>query len=112
MDEGPRSLFQSGRKSRRSKDPHRAVRRGRPLTLENRRWKAFLRLTGETMVERDDEILDEFKGVVKALKRVGGDYSIIVNVEGGREESFLGGTGPIGATEHSPPSSRRRNRST
>ncbi len=65
------------------------------MTLENRRWKAFLRLTGETMVERDDEILDEFKGFVNALKRVGVDYSIIVNVEGGRKERFLGGTGPI-----------------
>ena len=68
------------------------------MTLENRRWKAFLRLTGETLVERDDEILDEFKGFVNALKRVGVDYSIIVNVEGGRAERFLGRTGPIRAT--------------
>ena len=78
------------------------------MTLENRRWKAFLRLTGETMVEKDDEILDEFKGFVNALKRVGVDYSIIVNVEGGRKERFLGGTGPIRATAHTPPSGRRR----
>jgi len=78
------------------------------LTLENRRWKAFLRLTGETLVERDDEILDEFKGFVNALKRVGVDYSIIVNVEGGRAERFLGRTGPIRATAHAPTIERRR----
>ncbi|OLC61936.1 hypothetical protein AUH73_05920 [archaeon 13_1_40CM_4_53_4] len=81
------------------------------MTLENRRWKAFLRLTGETLVERDDEILDEFKGFVNALKRVGVDYSIIVNVEGGRAERFLGRTGPIRATAHAPTIERRRYKS-
>jgi len=52
--------------------------------LEVRRWKAFLRLTGETLVERDEDVLNEFKGFVQALKRVGIDYSIIINVEGRR----------------------------
>jgi hypothetical protein len=52
--------------------------------LEVRRWKAFLRLTGETLVERDEDVLNEFKGFVQALKRVGIGYSIIVNVEGRR----------------------------
>ncbi len=65
------------------------------MTLENRRWKAFLRLTGETLVERDDEILD----------------AIIVNVEGGRAERFLGRTGPIRATAHAPTIERRRYKS-
>jgi hypothetical protein len=52
--------------------------------LEVRSWKAFLRLNGETLVERDEDILNEFKGFVQSLKRVGIDYSIIVNVEGRR----------------------------
>ena len=52
--------------------------------MEVRRWKAFLRLTGETLVERDEDVLNEFKGFVQALKRVGIDYSIIINVEGRR----------------------------
>ncbi len=78
------------------------------MTLENRRWKAFLRLRGETLVERDDEILDEFKGFVDALKRVGVDYSIIVNVEGGRTEHFLGRTGPIRAAATTPRHQGRR----
>jgi hypothetical protein len=52
--------------------------------LEVRSWKAFLRLNGETLVERDADILNEFKGFVQALERVGIDYSIIVNVEGRR----------------------------
>ena len=54
--------------------------------MEIRRWKAFLRLNGETLVERDEDILDEFKEFVQALKRVGIDYSIIVNVEGGKTQ--------------------------
>jgi hypothetical protein len=51
--------------------------------LEIRRWKAFLRLNGETLVERDEDILNEFKGFVQALKRAGIDYSVVVNVEEG-----------------------------
>jgi hypothetical protein len=43
-------------------------------------------LNGETLVERDEDILDEFKEFVQALKRVGIDYSIIVNVEGGKTQ--------------------------
>ena len=54
--------------------------------MEIRRWKAFLRLNGETLVERDEDILNEFKEFVQALKRVGIDYSIIVNVEGGKTQ--------------------------
>jgi hypothetical protein len=49
--------------------------------LEIRRWKAFLRLNGETLVERNEDILNEFKGFVQALKRAGIDYSVVVNVE-------------------------------
>jgi hypothetical protein len=62
--------------------------------LEIRRWKAFLRLKGETLVERDEDILDEFKEFVQALKRVGIDYSIIVNVEGGKTQ-LLGQQGQV-----------------
>ncbi len=46
-----------------------------------RRWKAFLRLNGETLVDREEDVLNEFKGFVQALKRVGIDYSIVVDVE-------------------------------
>ncbi|HYY92512.1 MAG TPA: hypothetical protein VE955_11040 [Candidatus Dormibacteraeota bacterium] len=62
--------------------------------MEIRRWKAFLRLKGETLVERDEDILDEFKEFVQALKRVGIDYSIIVNVEGGKTQ-LLGQQGQV-----------------
>ncbi len=68
--------------------------------LEIRRWKAFLRLTGETLVDRDEDILNEFKGFVQALKRVGVDYSIVVNVEGGKTQ-LLGPQGQSPAiSEH------------
>ncbi len=65
--------------------------------MEIRRWKAFLRLTGETLVDRDEDILDEFKGFVQALKRVGIDYSIVVNVEEGKTEHLVGGQGEFPA---------------
>lgn len=54
--------------------------------MEPRRWKAFLRLTGQTLVDNEDDILNEFKGFVSVLDKVGIDYSIIVNVERGRTE--------------------------
>ena len=62
--------------------------------MEIRRWKAFLRLTGETLADRDDEILNEFTGFVQALKRVGIDYSIVVTVEEGQ----LGNSSPRSET--------------
>ena len=49
--------------------------------MEIRRWKAFLRLEGDTSVEKDEDIMNEFKGFAQALNRVGIDYSIVVNVE-------------------------------
>lgn len=55
--------------------------------MEVRRWKAFLRLEGESIVEREEDIMNEFKGFVQTLKRVGIDYSIIVNVEKGKLEA-------------------------
>jgi hypothetical protein len=78
------------------------------MTSETRRWKAFLRLRGESLVETDDEILNEFEGFVHALRRVGVDYSIIVNVEGGRTEHLLGRTGQFGSkTPSLTPESKR-----
>jgi hypothetical protein len=56
--------------------------------MERRRWKAFLRLNGETLVESDEDILNEFKGFIQALKRVGIDYSVVVNVERGETETL------------------------
>lgn len=43
-------------------------------------------MNGETLVDRDEDILNEFKEFVQALKKVGIDYSIIVNVEGGKTQ--------------------------
>ena len=49
--------------------------------MEARRWKAFVRLTGESLVNRDEEILTEFKGFAQSLKRTGIEYSIFLKVE-------------------------------
>ena len=49
--------------------------------MEVRRWNAFLRLSGESQVNRVEEILTEFKGFAQSLKRVGIESSIILNVE-------------------------------
>jgi len=75
--------------------------------LEIRRWKAFLRLTGETLVDRDEDILDEFKGFVQALKRVGIDYSIVVNVEEGKTKHLVGGQGQFPAISRNSISQKR-----
>jgi hypothetical protein len=66
--------------------------------LEPRRWKAFLRLTGQTVVENEDDILNEFTGFVSLLDKVGIGYSIIVNVEPSRTERLAGQT-PQQSTE-------------
>lgn len=55
-----------------------------------RRWKAFLRLEGETSVEKDEDIMNEFKGFVQALNRAGIDYSIVVNEEVDQPEKLAG----------------------
>ena len=49
--------------------------------MKIRKWTAFIRLNGEMLVERDEEILNEFKGFVLGLKGVGIEYSLLVNVE-------------------------------
>lgn len=49
--------------------------------MEARRWKAFVRLSGESLVDRDEEILTEFKGFAQSLKRTGIEYSIFLKVE-------------------------------
>ena len=61
--------------------------------MEPRRWKAFLRLKGQTLADSEDDILKEFTGFVSALNRIGVEYSIIVDVESGRMERFNGRTG-------------------
>lgn len=71
-------------------------------TMVIRRWKAFLRLQGETQAERDEDILNEFKGFVQALKRVGIDYSIVVNVEEGRQDGLIGRQRHEASMAHSP----------
>ena len=58
--------------------------------LKARRWKAFLRLRGETMVDNDEDILREFNAFVQTLSRLGVDYSALVNVEGELAEHFSG----------------------
>jgi cytochrome c len=55
--------------------------------LETRRWKAFLRMNGETTVDSSQDILSEFKAMVEYLKWIGVDYSIVVQVEATQAES-------------------------
>jgi hypothetical protein len=71
--------------------------------MELRRWKAFLRLNGETLVESDEDILNEFKGFIQALKSVGIDYSVVVNVERGETETLK-------SAEHGPSITSRPSR--
>ena len=54
------------------------------LNLEARRWKAFLRMTGETTVDTEQDILTEFKVMADYMKCIGVNYSMIVHVEAGR----------------------------
>ena len=49
--------------------------------METRKWKAFLRVNGETTVDSSHDILTEFKAMVEYLKSIGVDYSIFVQVE-------------------------------
>ena len=59
--------------------------------METRRWKAFLRMNGETRVDMSQDILTEFKAMVEYLKCIGVDYSMVVQVEAGqtgRSQSF------------------------
>jgi hypothetical protein len=54
--------------------------------METRKWKAFLRMNGETTVDSSQDILTEFKAMVEYLKCIGVDYSIVVQVEAGQGE--------------------------
>jgi hypothetical protein len=54
--------------------------------METRRWKAFLRMNGETAVESSQDILIEFKAMVEYLKCRGVDYSMVVQVEAGQAD--------------------------
>ncbi len=52
--------------------------------MEPLRWKAFLRLRGETSVVHEGEIMDQFDRLVQSFQRAGIDYSLVVLVEGRR----------------------------
>ena len=54
--------------------------------METRRWKAFLRMNGETTDDTSQDILTEFKAMVEYLKWIGVDYSMVVQVEAGQTE--------------------------
>lgn len=54
--------------------------------MESRKWKAFLRMKGETSVNSSQDILTEFKVMVEYLKCIGVDYSVVVQVEAGQAE--------------------------
>jgi hypothetical protein len=54
--------------------------------METRRWKAFLRMNGETAVESTQDILIEFNAMVEYLKCIGVDYSMVVQVEAGQTD--------------------------
>lgn len=66
--------------------------------MKIRKWKAFMRLSGETLVDSDADILNEFKGFVLALKRVGIEYSLVVNVDKTEISKDLDGAGPVPMT--------------
>ena len=57
------------------KDPRERV-------IESYKWTAFLKLKGQTSLQNEEEILDEFDVFVQSLQHVGVDYNIIVMVEG------------------------------
>jgi len=54
--------------------------------METRKWKAFLRMNGETTVDSSPDILIEFKAMVEYLKSIGVGYSIVVQVEADQPE--------------------------
>ena len=54
--------------------------------METRKWKAFLRLNGETTVDSSRDILTEFKAMVEYLKSIGIHYSIVVQVDADQSE--------------------------
>ena len=69
--------------------------------MKVRHWKAFLRLSGDSLVDRDEEILAEFKGFAQSLKRIGIDYSIILQVEN-RAKSSSTSREQLHSTIHDP----------
>jgi hypothetical protein len=54
--------------------------------METRKWKAFLRMNGETTVDTGNDILNEFRAMVEYLKWIGVDYSMVVQIEAGQAE--------------------------
>jgi hypothetical protein len=54
--------------------------------METRKWKAFLRMNGETAVDGGQDILTEFRAMVEYLKWIGVDYSMVVQVEATQAE--------------------------
>ena len=54
--------------------------------METRKWKAFLRMNGETAVDSGQDILTEFRAMVEYLKWIGVDYSMVVQVEATQAE--------------------------
>jgi cytochrome c len=60
--------------------------------METRKWKAFLRMNGETTIDTEQDILTEFKAMVEYMKWIGVNYSMVVQVEaGGSEDSQTAG---------------------
>ena len=49
---------------------------------EHYKWTAYLKLKGQTLARKEDDIRAEFDGFVQSLRSVGVDYKIIVMVEG------------------------------
>jgi hypothetical protein len=52
--------------------------------METRKWKAFLRMNGETTADTGNDILNEFRAMVEYLKWIGVDYSMVVQIEAGQ----------------------------
>jgi hypothetical protein len=54
--------------------------------METRKWKAFLKMNGETTVDVGQDMLAECRVIVEYLKCIGVDYSMVVQVEAGQKE--------------------------
>lgn len=78
------------------------------LRVENRRWKAFLRMTGETTVETEKDILTQFKVMADYMKFIGVNYSMVVHVEPGwtTESNTFAWSSPPGGAARQPPGDR------
>ena len=61
----------------------------------SRKWAAFVRLKGESVVDSDRDIVKEFTRVAQELERVGIEYSMVVSVDRGPIRQYPSRTGGL-----------------